>query len=295
MLGYVKCDPSEMLGKHHALYRAAYCGLCRVIELNVSRRLTLFYSYDFTFLALFRMALTGEKPRVEKRRCLRHPFRKRPVLADNKALSFAAFAHLVLAAEKMSDELEDGDTSFFRRLIARRYRRVFQKRVAVLSARDPARKELAETLSRLLSEERTAERSDPGLDDAASAFARVLAYLFSFGLSGEIKRIADTVGDRLGRYLYTLDALDDYPKDLNHGAFNPLRREFSGEVTEEKLAALDRVMAYYLSEMHLALALVTGDTDLIAVCENVVSYGLPGEEKRILNNYKRKEPHAKSV
>ena len=36
MLGYVRNEAGEMLGKHHALYRATYCGLCRSVKKNTA-------------------------------------------------------------------------------------------------------------------------------------------------------------------------------------------------------------------------------------------------------------------
>ena len=77
MLGYIKSVPAEMLGKHHALYQAAYCGLCHSIKKNVSGALLPFLSYDFVFLAILRMLVSDEKVKFEKRFCILHPFQRK--------------------------------------------------------------------------------------------------------------------------------------------------------------------------------------------------------------------------
>ena len=57
-------------------YKAVYCSLCKTLgrEYGLFARLTL--SYDFTFAALLRLALSGECPGFHKSRCPFNPFAK---------------------------------------------------------------------------------------------------------------------------------------------------------------------------------------------------------------------------
>ena len=69
MLGYVKCDPGELLVRQHGLYRALYCGLCRSARRGFGAASSPFHSYDFVFLAAVRHLVLGEPYRIERRRC----------------------------------------------------------------------------------------------------------------------------------------------------------------------------------------------------------------------------------
>ena len=57
MLGYVRAYRPEMKFKDYDMYKGVYCSLCKSIgkRYGLLARLTL--SYDFTFLAILRMAV----------------------------------------------------------------------------------------------------------------------------------------------------------------------------------------------------------------------------------------------
>jgi len=294
MLGYVKCEEGELLVKHQRLYRAVYCGLCHSIRVTGMRALLPFHNYDFVFLALFRMLVTDEKLSLERDRCFLHPFRKgKQRLRHNPTMAYTAFAALVLTAEKMRDDLLDSDTSFFRRCLIRftlphllRARRRYEKK-------EPWLKELSAKTASILAEGRELEKEGAELDALCDNFARCLALLFSFGLRGKEERLLSGMGDLLGRYLYTLDALDDREKDLKSGAFNPLLR---GGVlpSKEALCQMDLVLSFTVGEMKKILDLVEGEPALLAICENIIGRGLPATAYPILNP-ERGENHERSV
>lgn len=62
MFGYVKAYKPELKVRDYEQYKAVYCSLCKTLgrEYGLFARLTL--SYDFTFAALLRLALSGECP-----------------------------------------------------------------------------------------------------------------------------------------------------------------------------------------------------------------------------------------
>lgn len=69
MFGYVKAYKPELKVRDYEQYKAVYCSLCKTLgrEYGLFARLTL--SYDFTFAALLRLALSGECPGFHKSRC----------------------------------------------------------------------------------------------------------------------------------------------------------------------------------------------------------------------------------
>ncbi len=284
MLGYVKCDTPELLVKHHRLYRAVYCGLCRSIKKNTTRALQPFLSYDFVFFAMLRMLATGEEMHLEKNGCLLHPFRRKEQrLADNASLRFASQISLILTTEKIRDDLVDKDTSFARRFLCALFFPFLKRSVHRLEKREPALTPLIQTLGQTLAEGRELERAGARLDDMCSNFAAVLTQAAIFGLDGDHRRLLSGIADPLGRFLYTLDALDDMERDRKNGAFNPLLYPSeSGKIEEPALSQIDLVLSFYIKEMKLAFDLLDGEENLKTICENIITRGLPGEARRII-------------
>ena len=75
MYGYVRTHAPELKVREQEYYRAVYCGLCRTMGKCTGQCSRMTLSYDFTYFALVRMALTGSFPAIKARRCLAHPFR----------------------------------------------------------------------------------------------------------------------------------------------------------------------------------------------------------------------------
>lgn len=284
MLGYVKCEPSEMLVKHHSLYRAAYCGLCRSLKKNTTRFLLPFFSDDWVFLSVLRLAVAKEEVQVEKDFCLLHPFRRNHKrIADCPSLRYVAVASLVFTYEKMLDDRTDKDSPWTRRFLIRLFLPVFRRRIASLSQKDGLAEALSQRISSLLAEGRELEKQGADLDAMCSNFASCLSFAFSLGLDGEEERLFSAIGDRVGRFLYTLDALDDLEKDEKKGAFNPiLLRYGSADGAKKHFSEIDLVLSFYVQEAKSALDLINGEKNMLAVCDNIISFGLPGAVRRIL-------------
>jgi hypothetical protein len=282
VLGYICCDEGELLVKHHKLYGAAYCGLCHSVRKNKLRPLLPFFSYDFVFLAIARLLFTGEEMTLEKDFCLFHPFRrKKKRLKDNRALSYSAYAAALLTAEKMKDDCLDRDSSFFRRVLIWCYLPFLRSGLRKQERKNPSYRKLSQKVRELLKEGRDLEQKGADLDTICANFGQVLAYLMSFDTEGKANRLLFGLGDLLGKYIYTLDALDDAAKDLRSGAFNPLLKK--GALPEKKeLILLDQVQAFYISEMKKILDLSQGEEALFRLCENIIEKGLPGQMKKIL-------------
>ena len=64
MYGYVRTHAPELKVRQQEYYRAVYCGLCRTMGKCTGQCSRMTLSYDFTFFALVRMALTGERIEV---------------------------------------------------------------------------------------------------------------------------------------------------------------------------------------------------------------------------------------
>ena len=107
MFGYVRTHTPEMKVSEYEYYRAAYCGLCRSMGKCTGQCSRMTLSYDFAFLALVRLALSGEAVEIKRRRCVAHPLRKRAMMERNSELDFCAYAAALLTYHKLADDIAD--------------------------------------------------------------------------------------------------------------------------------------------------------------------------------------------
>ncbi|MCQ2430407.1 MAG: DUF5685 family protein [Clostridia bacterium] len=295
MYGYVKTYRPELKCRELDAYQAAYCGLCRALGQCTGQCSRLTLSYDMTFFALFRMALTGEEPVTERRRCPVHPLKKRPMLVRGDALTQTAVASALLLWHQLEDDRADERG-------AKRVRAVLAGPIAagarrracrtVISAQTPSDAALtgsgmdariAECMQALTELEGQKPQS---VDIPAQLFGELMGDILSFGLDGSGARLAREIGIRTGRWVYILDAADDYAEDRRRGRYNPflcLYGEDAVELPEERrreiLAALDMETDAILRALDLVSL---PDRDMEGILRNILSEGMPRTARSIL-------------
>ncbi len=235
LFGYVKCYTPELRLREYEYYRGVYCGLCKSMGRCTGCVSRLALSYDLVFLALVRMALTGENPKAEAGRCLLHPFRRRPVCASCRSLDYAARAAAVLGYYKLDDDLYDthGVAGKAKLLVLKpilsHARRLAEKTYGEME-------ELDLTVAGKLRRIRELEQKDIAVaDELADLSGEILADVFECGLSGSAARISREIGYHVGRWVYLIDAVDDYNKDIKRGEFSPFMD--SGLPSDEAICA----------------------------------------------------------
>ncbi len=280
MFGYIKPHAPELKVREDAYYRGVYCGLCRAMGrcTGCLSRLTL--SYDFAYLALIRIAATGETPTFTARRCLAHPTKKRSVADPNEALDYCARAAALLGYHKLRDDIDD--ERGWRRTRARLALPFLaaMRRRAGESALDG---EIGDALDALHALE--AARV-PSVDQPADTFGRLMRALASSGLSGDEARVAGELGHHLGRWLYVLDALDDYAEDCRLGRYNPFSAARHGgePIDGETRQSYADALTAELMGVEAAMDLLELDQspDNAGVLRNVLYLGMPRAARAVL-------------
>lgn len=277
MFGYIKPFRPELKIREEEDYKAVYCGLCRELgkSYGLFARMTL--SYDFAFMAMFFMSMDDEiNPTCEKCACIVHPFRKRCVCHENRAISLSAMAAMVLTYYKIKDDL--ADRGFVNKI----------KAVLLLPFAAAARKKAlafgkeAEIIDRaaaeMISLQREIEkRNSPLSDEAAEPTAKFLSEIITLGGKAEDKPVLERFGYLLGRYIYLCDALDDLEDDRKKKNYNPFL--FADEKAAEEAKA---VLFMTVAELYDDLELLSLDK-YKEIVENTVGLGLKAEVQRIIN------------
>ncbi len=276
MFGYVTPLAEELRVKEHIFYKSVYCGLCRTMGKCVCNESRMTLSYDIVFLALVRMAMSGDEMSFKTGRCAVNPFKKRVFLQSNPSLEYSASAGALLAYRNIEDNVNDskGLKKAASRTVLAMSRRM--KKKAGLS-------ELDEIIVKRLSELSELEKSgEASLDSAASCFGELLSEVVSFGFEGKNARIASQIGYHVGKWIYTADAIDDYSRDKKNGEFNPL--------SDIDKISLECAMKLELKAASDAFELVDcADAGIKNIIDNIIYLGMPSRLERLLSKYRDSE------
>ncbi|MBP5230278.1 MAG: hypothetical protein ILO68_00980 [Clostridia bacterium] len=283
MFGYIRPVRRELLVKDDELYGALYCGLCRYSGKHVTHLARFVLNYDFTFLAVLRLSLTGEPFQTRKIRCP-YKLRKKETVVCEDAYRVTASHFGILTYYKLLDDVRDekGWKRAGARLLLPFARRMRKKAVRLGASEDLVR----ESIQNLQEVERLRSASP---DEAADCFAKLTSGLVSSGLSGAEERIARRCGYHIGRFVYLIDALDDLEKDEKSGSYNPFLVQYG---TAENAASHAEDVAVTLNDSMRAFsrdyALHCGAdlTSLDRILFNISDLGGPAAVQRVLRSAK---------
>lgn len=278
MFGYIRPDMGELKTKHVGLYRSVYCGICRCSGKHISRFSRFLLNYDFVFLAVVRLALTGEKYVIKPRRCMVN-LKKRGVMEPNEALKFTSAAFGALAYFKALDDLQDekGFKRFSTRILLPFFRRMAKRGEKMYPGISDTVKIPLEKLSAL----EAANCAVP--DEAADSFAVLTADIASFGLEGDVSRVAKDMGYHIGRFVYLADALDDRYKDQKTQSYNPLNLAFGGaEGVDQNISFLRRTLLDSGAAISRSYALADGNS-FDGIIYNIAGYGIEAAAEKVIN------------
>lgn len=274
MFGYIKPMVSELKVRENELYKSIYCGLCGAMGENIchSQRFTL--SYDIVFLALARVAFTGESIHVEKKRCMVHPIKKRNRSFIPDTLKYCSQCAAVLTYFNIIDDINDSN----KHKMLLPWAKKFLKKANVPDIRTKCEAYLNE-LSVL-------EKSSGSPDANADCFGRLLDFIFSNGLEDEkVKAAASQIGYHCGKWIYLIDACDDFEKDKKSGEYNPFSRY--NELPREQLLV---ALTLELADAKKALDSIEVKNEAVhSILTNILTLGMPEVQDKIFKEKEKNE------
>lgn len=212
MFGYVTANMRELTRDQQKRYNAVYCGICRGIRTNASQTARLGLSFDMAFLALLLMSLYEPEETAGDRACLLHPIAKR-AWVDNEYIRYAADMNIALGYYKAIDDVAD-DHKRSAKIMAS----VFAKDLPQIKSRWPRQCDAMESCIARLN--RLEQESCPNPDLPATCFGELMAQLLIYREDLWAVSLGQ-MGHALGRFIYLLDAMADYHKDLKKKKYNP--------------------------------------------------------------------------
>jgi len=212
MFGYVTANKDVLTPEETARYQAVYCGLCQALKLRHGQLSRLGLTYDMTFLILLLSSLYEPDTVSDSRRCIAHPTQNHPFV-ENCVIDYAADMTVALTYHKCRDDWQDEKRLTklsYGSLLRKHYRQVVEKWPRQCNAIETSLEKLTQI-----------ESTKGSADEAANAFAALMGEIFAYA-QDEWEIPLRRFGMELGRFVYMMDAVMDYQKDLKKHCYNPL-------------------------------------------------------------------------
>ena len=275
MFGYVRPDLPYLYIKDEILYKAMYCGVCKGIGKCCGQCARMGLSYDVAFLSVLLHNIAGVDVKIQKSHCLTHRVRKKPMAEVDELTKKLGAVNTELAYYKYTDDIKDGDKGRGKRLwFVAGHKRVKKQYP-----------EITKIVERNLAEQERAEKAKTdSVDRAADSTANMLAELSDYLLEDKKTEQTRALFYAIGKWIYLIDALDDYDKDKKKGAYNPFALAYGAEnrakLVENNGSDLEFIFnsLFYDIRENLTNTKLYFNRDLV---DNVLLRGLPTMTKRI--------------
>ena len=275
MFGYVRTDEPYLYIKDDKLYRAMYCGLCKGIGASCGQIARFALSYDVTFLSVILHNIAGVDVTIKKGRCLPYCLKSKQMAEVDEITKALGAVNTMLAYYKCTDDIADEGKGKGKRWL---FSSGFKK----------AKKgypEIEKIIRERLAEQEVVEKSKTdSLDRAAEATARMLAEICDDILADKKTAYTHNLFYTLGKWIYLIDALDDYDKDVKKGAYNPFHLAYGEDCKQAMVAKrredVDYIFNSLFSDVRENLAKIQFhfNRDLV---DNVLLRGLPMQTKKV--------------
>lgn len=245
MFGYIKAYKPEMTFSQFDIYKGIYCSLCKEIGKNYGLIARMTLSYDFAFFALVRISVEESCPNFKKSHCTFNPAKKcLECSLDDRDLEYAADVSMLMVYYKYLDNLQDsrGIKKLFLKLLSPYFNHIGKK--------GRCRCPKADDILRIMhNSQMQREKNYKGnIDEVCHPSADALGKLLALNKGREQEDSLYKFGYMIGRWVYLIDALDDYESDKEEKSFNPFLSienfSFDNAAASLNLTAAEAVSAF---------------------------------------------------
>ena len=283
MFGYVRYDLPNLHIKDFMLYKAMYCGLCKGIGAACGQRARLGLTYDVTFLSALLHNMTGQDVKITQQNCFEHAIRKRPIAEADALTQELGALNALLTYYKLADDIADGAGGRIKRSW-------FKKGYKRAKKRYP---EMVALVEEYVAGQTAVEKAKTAsLDGAAEPTAELMRKLSVHFLKERSSAASEELFYAVGKWVYLIDALHDYEKDVRKGRYNPFAEAYGGGTRAELMEENGEEIAFLFDTVFFSMreglngVTFSFNRDLT---DNVILRGIPLETQRVFKGEPRKE------
>ncbi len=284
MFGYLRPDLPYLYLKDDKLYKSLYCSVCKSLKKTCGEMSRFTLTYDMAFLSAIAHNILGVDVTIENKRCVLHPIIPRPIAKRDDITDMSACINVILAKYKVEDDIIDSNKGKGKKLFVNQgYKRAKKKYPQIDKIVEKCYSQLRELEN----------KKDSVIDRVSDCFATMLEEISVFVFGEKATENTGKLFYFIGKWIYLIDALDDYDKDIKKGNYNPFYYSFLAENSKELLSKNGNDIGYIFND--IAKNILDNfnnikfyfNKDLI---ENILTKGIPSKTneiiKRILNNEK---------
>ncbi len=280
MFGYISPDKPYLYMKDDVLYKALYCGICKSLKSKTGQISRFTLSYDMAFMSALAHNIMGIDVEIEKKRCIAHAIKKRPIAKPDKISLKLASLNVILTYYKLKDDVLDEKKGGFKSSI---FRNAYKKAKKEYPEIDCIVKNCYERLLKL-------ERENiDSIDIVSDCFAEMLQEISKILFEDKSTENTQNLTYAIGKWIYLIDALDDYDKDVKKQNFNVFYNSFKCKDYSTLINNFEKDIIFIFSTIFIQISEnyskipMQYNTDLI---NNILTRGIPTKTKQILNKGK---------
>ncbi len=253
MFGYVLVSANKLSEEEMNCYRSHYCGLCRSLKQHYGFTGQMTLTFDLTFLSLLLSSLYEPKCEIKCTNCIAHPFKKHEENL-NEFSQYAADMSILLTYYKCLDDWEDDRK--FKQLFLAKLLKSKSKRLKKLYS------EKIEFVRGKLKELSVCEKeNETDIDKVSGIFGKIMEEMFVYK-HDEWEQTLRRMGFFLGKFIYILDAYEDYEEDIKKNSYNPLKGKYSDESFDEMIEKILTLMMAECARAYEFLPIVENTASL---------------------------------
>lgn len=229
MFGYIILNKPELKFKEFDVYRSYYCGLCKELKKNSGNLSRLLLSYDMTFIYILLTALYEPKTLIAKERCGLNPAKKQ-LTRRNEIGEYIADMSTLMIYYKCRDDWKDE-----KKIKAKALLELIRGKNKELKRKYPKKvRNISYWMKKIDEGER---KNSQNIDEMAGYFGNIMAELFVYR-EDEWEKSLRRMGFFLGKFIYLMDAYDDFLDDLEKGNYNPFYEMSREDNFDEKVGRI---------------------------------------------------------
>lgn len=283
MFGYVRVRKDDLKIRDYRTYRNKYCGLCDAIGKQYGLIYRSIIRYDLVFFVLLLESYETELKDTSFR-CPMNPLHKIKVNISEQVYEYCAFVNYYLAVLKLEDDVMDvgGIIKKILLWIFKRNRQ-YKKMTKIYGDKLIA-------LSQQMQQVNQLEKESTDFDELSNAWGHFFASLFQLyfehykaGQEIDTMDAIYTLTFNLGKWIYFIDAYEDYPDDIKDGQFNLLYQIMQDSEDEKKvhnkIAMINQILIIKMSNAFKQLP----NNKYSDILQNIITYGCLDTYRHILH------------
>lgn len=221
MIGYMKPQKGKFSKAERDVYQSIYCGLCRHLKYEYGVTGTFVISYEIVDLLLLIEAIIPQESKSQKMSCSLTPFIWKDMRGINERIySEAARVSVIVAGLEIQDNIFDDNRVRDKILYTVTKAKINKAHENSESSAILLEKEY----DRYMTLEKKCFREKSGFENIVNqcgCITKMIGAILTNDINIDTRGIVLSLMNIWGKWIFLMDAIEDYDSDVVHERFNP--------------------------------------------------------------------------